>query len=140
MIIENLNRDHLFALEKQGSKDATDVLRLEGYLESLMVHGPTFAAIVKEGVVAAMGMIEQNEGNFRCWAITDNVLARKYLITLTRAMAYFMDRTPHRRIETIVQAENTAGHRWVKLLKFGNQFIMHNFNHLGDAYLYERLV
>ena len=111
--------------------------RQVGYFEGLVAHGDALAGVVDEGVIAAMGMIEQNPGNWRCWAVTHPVLTPKYLVVVCKAMRRFMGGHRARRIETVVMRDNSCAERWVKLLGFRNPHLMTAFNENGDAWLYE---
>jgi hypothetical protein len=139
MIIETLRREHLEALDRQGTTAAGWILAKPGYVEALMEH-PAFAGLVPEGVIAAVGMVEQNPGNFRCWCVSDGRLMSRHFLEANHAIIKFFRESKARRIETVVQADNSAGHRWVqRILGFSNGFPMQAFNEDGTAWLYERI-
>ena len=127
-----LEPEHLAALH---DKWADEILRVEAYFAALK-KGPNFAGVLDDGqVVGVMGMVEQNPGNFRCWAITDDKLLPRYLAVVCKHMRRAMRGL--RRVETVVQEGNEAACRWVELLGFGNRHLMSNFNEFGNAWLYE---
>ena len=136
MQIEPLKPWHMKALEAQGVKEAKPTY---AYLNSLMVP-PSFAGVVDAGVVCAMGMVEQNPGNWRCWAITDPKLTRRHFIALNKAMRAFLTEFRKPRIETIVLVGNRAGERWAELHGFVRpRDPMHNYCEHGHAWLYEKV-
>jgi hypothetical protein len=139
MIIEILKREHLERLHWQGVAAAGWILGKPGYVEALMEH-PAFVGIVPEGVITAVGMVEQNPGNFRCWCVSDDRLLSRHFLVVNHEIIKFFRESKARRIETVVQADNAAGHRWVqRILGFGNGFPMQAFNEDGTAWLYERI-
>jgi hypothetical protein len=139
MIIEILKREHIVRLHWQGAAAAGWILGKSGYVEALMEH-PAFAGIVPEGIVAAVGMVEQNSGNFRCWCVSDGALMSRHFLVVNHEIIKFFRESKARRIETVVQADNATGHRWVqRILGFSNGFPMQAFNEDGTAWLYERI-
>jgi hypothetical protein len=143
MIIVTLQRAYLEMLNRQGVAAAGWILAKSGYVEALMEH-PAFAGIVRDGgnaaVVAAVGLVEQNPGNFRCWCVSDDRLMSRHFLAVNHGIIKFFRESKARRIETVVQADNAAGHRWVqRILGFSNGFPMQAFNEDGTAWLYERI-
>lgn len=140
MRIEQLRAWHLRELAEQGTPMASETLV---YVDKLIELGPAFAGVAAEGVVGAMGLAEQNPGNFRCWAVTDPRLLPQYLVAVCKHMRRTMDALYAERracrIETIVQEGNEAGRRWVALLGFENPYLMRGFNRNGSAWMYERV-
>ena len=101
---------------------------------------PAFAGVVSAGVVAAVGTVEQNSGNFRCWCVSDDQLMSRHFLEANHAILKFFRECKARRLATVVQHDNAAGHRWVqRILGFSNGFPMQAFNELGTAWLYERI-
>jgi len=135
--VEQLERWHLEALQKRGVA-VEPLLARADYVDALALHG--FAGLVDEGIVACMGVCEQNPGNFRCWAFTDPELASRYFLRVCKLMRAWLAEFPAPRIETVVYMGNLAGHRWVtKILGFEAEGIMRNFNDGRDAMLYSRI-
>lgn len=140
MLIEPLHPTHMLALEEQGAEGAAPIMRRPGYLKALLANGPAFAGIVDEGVVAAVGMGEQNPGNFRCWAITDRKLASRHFLAVNKGIRAFFAESRAPRIETVVFIGNVAGHRWVtRILGFTPEGVMRRFHEGRDAMLYSRI-
>lgn len=110
------------------------------WIDGLVRDPHSFAGVVDEGVVGAMGMIEQTPGTLRCWALTDPQLTKRHFVAVCRKMRAYMAECRARRIETIVQFGNVAGHRWVtEVLGFTRPHVMKAYNEYGDAVLYERI-
>ncbi len=139
MIIEKLSRWHMQMLEQQG---VPEVRTTWPYLESLIAQ-PSWAGIAEEGVVGAMGFAHMNARNYRCWAITDPALLPKNLTVVSRHMIRQMNAMVAEgianRIETVVQKDNAAALRWMRILGFTRPHLMTNFNEYGDAWLLERV-
>ncbi len=137
MRVEKLERWHLEAMLKRGVT-VEPLLERADYVETLAING--FAGIVDEGVVACMGVCEQNPGNFRCWAFTDDKLASRYFLQICKLMRAWLRQFDARRIETVVYMGNLRGHRWVtEILGFETEGIMRKFGDGGDAMLYSRI-
>lgn len=137
MKIEELQPWHLEKLGRQGVSEAHDAVK---FCERMKESGPSFVGWVDEGVVACVGLMCLSPGVYRCWALTDPVLAPKHFLSLNKAMrAWFAEqRIP--RIETTVLKGNIAGHRWVtELLGFEMEGVMFNFYQGYDACLYARV-
>lgn len=140
MKIEQLQRWHVEAIEKQGAVDATIVLANERMMRSLLEDGPSFAGTTDEGVVAIMGMAEYSKDVYRCWAITDPTLARKHFFAICKNMRRFLSEHPYPRVETLVLKGNIPGHRWIRhILGFEFEGVLRNFNPPQDAVMYSRI-
>jgi hypothetical protein len=139
MKVEKLTRWHMNMLEKQG---VVEVIPVYAYLDTLLLNGPAFAGMVDGAVVAAMGLVEQNKDNWRCWAITDPVLAKRYFLGLNKEVRAFFAEYRKPRIETIVLVGNVPGHRWVtEVLGFKPEGIMRKWDDgKHDAVLYSRVM
>jgi hypothetical protein len=130
---------HIEALAARDAIGAKAILETRGYLDKLLAAGPSLAGISDEGVIATMGIAEDqlHAGVFRCWAVTDPKLTSKYFLSVCYAMRQFLKDNPRRRVETVVQLGNKQGVRWVEALGFRNPRLMSNFNEQGSAWLYE---
>ncbi len=138
MRVEKLERWHLERLQARGVENVALILSRESYLTELSIHG--FAGLVAEGVVAAMGLCEQNAGNFRCWAFTDPELASRHFVAVCKLVRAYLVAFKAPRIETVVYMGNVKGHRWVtEILGFETEGIMRNWGEGRDAMLYSKI-
>ena len=138
MRVEKLERWHLERLRERGVENVALILSRESYLAELSING--FAGLIGEGVVAAMGLCEQNAGNFRCWAFTDPELASRHFVSVCKLVRTYLVEFKAPRIETVVYMGNIKGHRWVtEILGFEAEGIMRNWGEGRDAMLYSRI-
>lgn len=137
MTVEKLQRWHLDMLADQGVAEARPPL---SYFDATIASGPAYAGYTREGVVTCMGLILIAPGVYRCWALTDPVLASKHFLAVNKAMRAFLVEHPFPRIETVVLVGNVAGHRWcTELHGFQAEGIMRNWDAGADAMLYSRI-
>lgn len=132
-----MHRWHLERLLAQGVRECCLALDTEGMIASLEPHG--YAGVVDKNVAATVGVVEQNPGNWHCWAYTDPILASLYFLPIARAMKRWLDGFKVPRIQTVVFADNERGHRWVKLLGFEMEGVMRNWSAGKDVTLYSRV-
>lgn len=115
-----------------------ELLGRDDFIEALTPHG--FAGVAPEGVAAIMGVCEQNAGNWRCWAHTDPVLARRYFVPIVKRMRTWLAEFHVPRIETVVLVGNMQGLRWTRdVLGFKQEGIMRNAFYGADAWLLSRV-
>lgn len=136
MTVETLQRWHLDMLADQGVAEARPPL---SYFDATIASGPAYAGYTKDGVVTCMGLILLAPGVYRCWALTDPVLASRHFLAVNKAMRAFLAEHPFPRIETVVLVGNIAGARWAKLQGFKTEGVMRNWNDGKDALLYSRI-
>jgi len=134
--VEKLQRWHLDLLADQGVAEARPPLE---YFDATVASGPAYAGYVPAGVVTCMGLILLAPGVYRCWALTDPILASRHFLAVNKAMRGFLVEHPFPRIETVVLVGNIAGARWAKLQGFESEGIMRNFDNERDALLYARV-
>lgn len=132
-----MKREHIERLETQGASIGELLIRPD-FIAALTPYG--FAGIVDQGIVACLGVVEQNPGNFRCWAHTDDILMSRYFLPACKAMRRWIGEFRVPRLETVVYVGNIRGHRWVQdILGFNYEGMMRNFHDGRDAWLYSRI-
>ena len=131
---------HLSQLKLQPAQAQLSELAADPeYAQGLIEAGPAFAGIVNDRVVGCAGVVKLAEQRGHAWALLGDD-AGGSLTTIHRAIVRFLADQPYRRIETSVDSEFIAGHRWVLMLGFNCEGRMHCYGPNGrDADLYARI-
>ena len=131
---------HLDALCLQDAQAGIASFLNSGVADSLEAAGPAFSALYGEEVIACAGTMEVWSGRLQAWALLSPCGPKRFL-EVHRAVTRFLDEQTARRIETAVDCEFEAGHRWASLLGFRLEAPrMRNFGPDGrDAALYARV-
>jgi hypothetical protein len=78
----------------------------------------SFTGISEHGrVVVCAGVVELYQGRGEAWAILDANCKREFL-SIHNAVKRFLEVSPVRRVEAVVDEEFAPGHRWVQMLGF----------------------
>jgi len=138
MQVVALEPAHLAALSLQDAQAVLAPLVTEpGYAEMLIAAGPAFAGLARGRVVGCAGIVMLSAGRAHAWALLGPVCP---LVAVHRAVADFLDGQRLRRIETAVDSDFAAGHRWAEMLGFAREGRMRAYGLDGrDADLYARV-
>lgn len=134
-----LRVEHLAALELQaGQAYMGGDISAPGYAEQLL-QGQAFTAIAGGEVIGCAGCIEPWDNRGILWALV-SANAGRHMTAIHRAAVGFLAQSKLRRIETFVDTEFAAGHRWVQMLGFEREGRMRAFSPDGrDFDLYARV-
>lgn len=89
-----------------------------------------------DDVVMCAGALESHAGYVTLWASLAPG-ARRAMPEITRAVALFVSRLDHRRVDTNVRSDHAAGHRWVHRLGFVPEARLNDYySDGGDAVIY----
>ena len=115
------------------------LLRMPDYAQALIDGGPHFSAMLDGRVIGCAGvwMIEPHRGI--AWALLAEDIG-KSIFHMHKAVKRFLEEVEIQRIETAVDYNFHAGHRWAKMLGFRAEGVMRRFFPDGhDAILYARI-
>lgn len=131
---------HLQALRLQEAQAVLAPLLDEpGYAATLIEAGPAFAGLADNFVVACAGVVRLSAHRGHGWALIGQA-APRHFAGIHRAVAGFLDGLDLRRVETAVDSDFAAGHRWVRMLGFVREGRMRAYGLDGrDADLYARV-
>lgn len=131
---------HLAALQLQPAQaELAPLLGAPGYGETLAAAGPAFAGLVDGTVVGCAGLVLLTQERGHAWALLGPV-APPIFPAVHRAVAAFLAGQNVRRIETAVDSDFAAGHRWAGMLGFAREGRMRAYGPGGrDADLYARI-
>jgi hypothetical protein len=140
MRIVALEPAHLAALRLQDAQALLAPLVTEpGYADMLIAAGPAFAGVAGGRVVGCAGIVMLSVGRGHAWALLGSG-PKCGFIAVHRAVAGFLDGQRLRRIETAVDSDFAAGHRWARMLGFAREGRMRAYGLDGrDADLYARV-
>lgn len=140
MNVVPLAPQHLAALELQAAQAVlAPLLAAPGYAETLIAAGPAFAGLVDGRVVGCAGVVRLSSHRGHAWALLGRVPPKRFA-AVHKAIARFLDRQALRRLETAVDSDFAAGHRWAGMLGFVREGRMRAYGLDGrDADLYARV-
>ncbi len=132
--------DHLAALALQPAQAVlAPLLAEDGYAATLIAAGPAFAGMQDGTVCGCAGIVMLSAGRGHAWALLGTAAPAGF-VAVHRAVAAFLDRQRLRRIETAVDSDFAAGHRWARMLGFEREGRMRAYGLDGrDADLYARV-
>ena len=116
MIVVPFHHDHLKTLNLQiAQREALSILSdaIIGDLE----RGQSFTALVEDIPMICCGVYSDGMGRGVLWALVSQDIGR-HLVKVTKLCSQFFDNSGYRRLETMVDCNFKAGHRWVRLLGF----------------------
>lgn len=141
ILIEQLQPKTLGAIAVQpgqaGELAAIGDLRLHGH--HLCQRGPAFQ-VLRDGVpVAAGGLVEIRPHHATAWAYV-GADAGPAMVALTRAVRRVVGSRAYERVDTTVQGDFEAGHRWAEMLGFERVATLRRWGaDRGDYTLFERI-
>lgn len=111
------------------------------YGSALEATAQAFTAWDADGrVLACAGVHEVWPGRGVAWALIGRDAGREFR-AIHRAVSGFLSQCPLRRVEMVVDAKFTAGHRWAKMLGMTPEGTMRAYSPAGDDYvLYARVL
>lgn len=93
-----------------------------------------------EQVIACGGCLEVWENRGHLWMCVDHDLATKNSIRIHNAVLRYVSVLPYRRVEAVVDAKFTKANRWMELLKFKREGLLHRYDVTGaDMIMYSRI-
>ncbi|MEZ5665875.1 MAG: hypothetical protein R3F55_00235 [Alphaproteobacteria bacterium] len=139
MVVVPMTAGHLTRLRLQPAQAVLAPLVAEpGYGAMLAEAGPAFAGLCGDRVVGCAGVVRLTAQRGHAWALLA-CDAGHSLTAIHRAVVGFLAHQRMRRIETAVDAEFAAGHRWARMLGFECEGLMRAYGPDGrDAHLYAR--
>lgn len=118
MKIVKFRAAHLKALELQEAQKYFHAdIGSPDYGAALEASKYSFTALEGDTVIGCGGVHEVWAGRAVAWALLSQH-AGPHFRTIHRAALGFMEQSPWRRIEAVVEGGFDAGHRWLKLLGF----------------------
>lgn len=139
MIVAPLRLEHVRALRLQQAQEPFACHLTQEYVESLIEHGRAWAVVDDNTVVACAGFVEQWSNRAYAWALIGSEAGRR-MVAFTRIVRRFLDESPWPRIETAVDEQFEAGHRWAVALGFTKEGVMRHYSPDGrDCALYGRV-
>jgi len=140
MRVVALEAAHLAALRLQDAQAVLAPLLDEpGYGAMLAGAGPAFAGLADGAVIGCAGVVMLSAQRGHAWALLGKASPAGF-VAIHRAVVGFLDRQPLRRVETAVDSDFAAGHRWARMLGFSREGRMRAYGLDGrDADLYARV-
>lgn len=137
IVIERFAPEDLAAMDIQAVQTELAVDRL-ALGRSYAAMGRCFT--VRRGgdgaIVMCAGALESHAHYATLWASLAPD-ARRAMPDITRAVALFVERLAHRRVDTTVRSDHQAGHRWVHRLRFVPEARLNDYYaDGGDAVIY----
>jgi hypothetical protein len=131
----------LYALSLQNAQMGLhDIIRGEGYGDSLAAGGPAFTVTSRGDIVACVGVIPQWENYSRAWALLSGDSGR-HLLGITRAIRRWLRFHNSGRVDTSVVVDFQQAIRWAAMLGFVREGLMRKYTPDGkDCYLYAQVV
>jgi hypothetical protein len=118
MILEKFRPEHLAEIAVQPAQQY-----LRGYLDqnsdaavTAAAH-PSYTGRVDGQVIVCAGIVPIWDQRALAWAWL-GARARFHLVSVTRAVARFLDVQPYRRVEISVDRDFAEAHRWARMLGF----------------------
>lgn len=139
MIVVPFETAHFHQLRLQPSQEwLGDALSPDTLLQ--MTKGQAYTIYAGEKVAAVAGVLEYHPKRAHAWAIIDRDMGAKFTV-LHRIVQRYLALAPYPRIETTVQCDFEAGHRWAKSLGFVVEAAcMEAFDEFGNDHTLYRLV
>lgn len=140
MIVTAMTPAHLAALRLQAAQRVLAPLLVDpAYAETLIAAGPAYAGLCGDAVIGCAGVVMLSAHRGHAWALLGD-MAPAAFVAVHRAAAAFLSGLDLRRVETAVDSDFAAGHRWARLLAFDREGRMRGYTPDGrDADLYARV-
>lgn len=140
MIVTAMGPAHLAALRLQGAQRVLAPLLADpAYGQTLVDAGPAFTGLCSGEVVGCAGVVMLSAQRGHAWALVGEA-APAVFVAVHRAVGAFLDGLALRRVETAVDSDFAAGHRWARMLGFAREGRMRGYTPDGrDADLYARV-
>ena len=138
--IVRFRAEHLRRLDLQeAQRDLRAQFGDPAYGDALAATQHAFTALDGDAVLACAGVHEVWSGRGVAWALLGREAGRA-MRTIHRAAWGFIESSPLRRIEMVVDANFAAAHRWAKMLGMTPEGTMRAYSPGGDDYvLYARV-
>lgn len=139
MNIVQMMPEHLQLLALQNVQLCMEPRLSKQYGADLAQHGQAYAGVEGNTVIICAGVLNLWEGRMQAWALVSRE-AGPHFATIHKAVRRFLDMCDARRIETAVDTQFEAGHRWARLLGFERECTMKAYAPDGrDCDLYARV-
>lgn len=140
MIIVPYKAEHLKRLlEQPGHENMLEFMSSTEYQRYLEAQGESFTALEGDKILACAGLLKMWKGRAVAWAIMDKDL-KKHFLSIHYAVKRFLSATDYRRIETHVYCDFEQGKRWIELLGFTCEGVLHKYTPDGfDCFGYSRI-
>lgn len=126
--------DHL---PMQVAQVLTGALLTRETLASQILAGPAVAVMEGGLPIAIGGLCRVWEGRYSCWGILSRPAA-PHMIALTRMVKDMLWEFNGNRLEAYVAVGHGSGEKWVKMLGFQYEGVMHKFHGGRDFTLWAR--
>lgn len=132
--------EHYFALNEQEATSYVNEFMSEKSIKALENNEHSYSIFIGGRLVACAGLVQFWNGRAEAWAMIDED-CRKEFMTLHNVVKRFLDVCPVKRVEAVVDAGFSAGHRWVETLGFELEApLMRSYGiNGGDCALYARV-
>jgi hypothetical protein len=131
---------HLEALVLQPAQAFVGAMLEPDYAVALAAAGEAYSGLEDGRVVGCCGLVPVHPGLANAWALLGACGPGRFL-TIHRAVLRFLECQPVRRIQTTVQSDFAAGHRWARALGFGAEARLEAWGPEGeDHHLYKRIM
>lgn len=130
--------EHLEQLERQKGMIYS---KISNFNRRLIEESSTaYTVTASDRILMCAGIIPYWNNRAEGWAMFDHNL-KSYFVTAHRAVVKFLDSTPCKRIECVVNRDFEQGHRWAKALGFKIEahLMKTYFEDGSDAVLYARV-
>lgn len=116
MLVVPFHRDHLKTLNLQlAQREALPLLT--DVIVNELERGQSFTALINGVPLICCGVHSDGMGRGVLWALVSQDMGR-HMVQITKLCRQFFDNAGYRRLETVVDYDFEAGHRWMKLLGF----------------------
>ena len=116
MIVVPFNRSHLQNLNLQLAQHEALSLLTDNVINELE-RGQSFTALVDDTPMICCGVYNDGMGRGTLWALVSQDIG-KHMVQVTKLCKQFFNTSGYRRLETVVDCDFEAGHRWMRLLGF----------------------
>lgn len=131
---------HLLNMDVQDAQQSSRAFFDPGHL-AVLEQGQAFTVMADSQPLACFGWVEMYPTRALLWS----VLARQagsHMVALTRIGKRMVDSLPHRRIEAEVDAQFSAGQRWMELMGLSRETTKPLRAYTaagGDAHIYAKV-
>jgi len=116
MKVVPFHRDHLKTLNLQLAQREALPLLTDVIINELE-RGQSFTAMICNTPMMCCGVHGDGMGRGVLWALVSQDIGR-HMVQITKLCRRFFDNSGYRRLETVVDYDFIAGHRWVRLMGF----------------------
>ncbi len=142
MYIVPFKKEHFdFFLEKGITDKKLEVVISPSHGKQIESHSDTYTLLNDFDEPVVIGGIRQfwfNRGE--AWLLFSSQIVKKDVLRLHKIVKSFLNLTPYKRVEIVVDSDNESGHRLAKIYGFKKEGLMRAYrSDGGDTVLYAKV-